>query len=375
MTNDAPTYVLQLTPPGRAALSSVSVFGPQAVEIIGTLFLPAARRWPDVGRIAFGHWRDAGGEEVVVCRRGEDDFEIHCHGGKAAVTAILSDLAQAGCQPGDADRWLRRFCDDPIARDANVALAQARTERTAGILLDQLNGALRRELTEIVADLKAGDTASARQRLATLLARGDVGLHLTRPWQVVIAGRPNVGKSSLINALVGYQRAIVYDQPGTTRDVVTSTTAFDGWPVELSDTAGLRPPADRLEAAGIDAAERRLAAADLRILAFDQSAPWTDDDQQLADAWPAALHVYNKCDLPAAGSFVRDGILTSALNGTGISTLMDEIVYRLVGQWPDDVLAVPFTPGQISVLQAASDEAATDAANVIVILLNNNSIF
>lgn len=365
MTNDAPTYVLQLTPPGRAALSSVSVFGPRAEEIIGALFLPTARRGPDIGRIAFGHWKDASGEEVVVCRSDDDDFEIHCHGGTAAVTAIIADLVQAGCQPSDADRWLGRFSDDLIARDAYVALTQARTERTAGILLDQLNGALRRELTKIVADLKAGKTAEARQRLTALLDRGDVGLHLTRPWQVVIAGRPNVGKSSLINALVGYQRAIVYDQPGTTRDVVTSTTAFDGWPVELSDTAGLRAPADRLEAAGIDAAERRLATAGLRILAFDQSQPWTDDDQRLADAWPDALHVRNKCDLPAAGDIVRSGIKISALDGTGLSALMDEIVNRLVGQWPDDMQPVPFTPEQISLLQSAFGESATIAANAI----------
>jgi tRNA modification GTPase len=358
MTNDAHTYVLQLTPLGRAALSSVFVCGPRAAEIIGTLFLPAARRVPDIGRIAFGHWKVKSGEEVVVCRRGEDEFEIHCHGGTAAVTAIVADLVHAGCRPGDADRWLGRFSDDPIARDAYAALTKARTERTAGILLDQLNGALRRELTEIVENLNAGETAAAQQRLGALLERGDVGLHLTRPWQVVIAGRPNVGKSSLINALVGYQRAIVYDQPGTTRDVVTSATAFDGWPVELSDTAGLRATADRLEAAGIGAAERRIAAADLQVLVFDQAAPWTDADQRLVDAWPAALHVCNKCDLPAAGNPVRDPIMTSAVRGTGLPALLREIVKRLVGQWPDEQLPVPFTPEQISAIRSAWDEAA-----------------
>ena len=92
---------------------------------------------------------------------------------------------------------------------------------------------------------------------------------------MVIAGPPNVGKSSLINALLGFQRAIVFDLPGTTRDVVTAVTALDGWPVELSDTAGLRSSDDPLELAGIEQAHRQAAAADCLLLVFDASQPWS----------------------------------------------------------------------------------------------------
>ena len=92
---------------------------------------------------------------------------------------------------------------------------------------------------------RAADLQAAAARIREWLAWEDFGLHLTRPWNVVLAGRPNVGKSSLINALLGYTRSIVFDQPGTTRDVVTAATAIDGWPIELSDTAGLRESPSR----------------------------------------------------------------------------------------------------------------------------------
>ncbi len=129
-----------------------------------------------------------------------------------------------------------------------------------------------------------------------MLARAPLGLHLTKPWQIVIAGPPNVGKSSLLNAFVGYQRAIVFDQPGTTRDVVTAATAIDGWPVQVSDTAGLRSSADPLETAGADSAAQQARAADCLLLVFDASQHWTAGNQQLIDAWPQAVVVGNKCD-------------------------------------------------------------------------------
>ena len=100
----------------------------------------------------------------------------------------------------------------------------------------------------------------------------DLGLHLTTPWRVVLAGAPNVGKSSLMNAIAGYQRAIVSPTPGTTRDVVTVTTAIDGWPVQLADTAGLRETQDELESAGVALADAAIGEADLVIVVSDASA-------------------------------------------------------------------------------------------------------
>ena len=134
------------------------------------------------------------------------------------------------------------------------------------MLLDQYHGALAAAIRATLAAAASGDWQTASATIDALLAHRGVGEHLTTPWRVVLAGPPNVGKSSLKNALVGYQRAIVCDLPGTTRDVVATTTAIDGWPIQLADTAGLRDAADELEAAGVARAARALAAADLVVL-------------------------------------------------------------------------------------------------------------
>jgi tRNA modification GTPase len=188
--------------------------------------------------------------------------------------------------------------------------------------------------------------------LEPLQPNAAVGLRLTEPYRVVLTGRPNVGKSSLINALVGYQRAVVFDEPGTTRDVVTAGAVFDGWPVELSDTAGIRTATDELESAGIAAARRRLAEADLVVAVFDLAEPWSDADYSLLSEHPQAIIVHNKADLPTKNDARRPaGLHVSAVNGTGIDELIAMIVARLVPHPPAPGEAVPFTPWQVDELR------------------------
>src|SRR5262249_49537761 len=135
---------------------------------------------------------------------------------------------------------------DPLAQDALIDLASAPTLRSAEILLDQANGALRLEIDRIRREMEhSAETPLAA--LDALLRRGEIGVKLTTGWRIAIAGRPNVGKSRLFNALAGFERAIVDPAPGVTRDVVTYRTAFGGWPVELADTAGLRETEDAIE--------------------------------------------------------------------------------------------------------------------------------
>jgi tRNA modification GTPase len=236
---------------------------------------------------------------------------------------------------------------DPYAVAARLALAEARTTRTAAILLDQYQGALRRAVQRIEASVQAGAMEVARQQAEALLAHAATGLHLVRPWQVVVAGQPNVGKSSLINALVGYQRAIVHSSPGTTRDIVGVQTAMEGWPVELSDTAGLRQGGEDIEQMGIDLARRKISSADLVLLVFDRSLPWSKQDQELVDAYPAALQVHNKSDLPLASGQRPPGMEISAMHAVGIDELCAEIAARLVPHPPSPGDAVPFEPEQI----------------------------
>ena len=210
----------------------------------------------------------------------------------------------------------------------------------------------------------------AASKLRALAARGSLGRHLATPFEVVLAGPPNVGKSSLINALVGYERAIVYDTPGTTRDVVTAETAIDGWPITLSDTAGLRESGDALEAAGIIGAQARLQSADLVVLVFDASQPAAEEDQRLHSQFPTALVVVNKCDLVAAPlppvptkHWPTDSRRTSAITGQGIAELLTAISRRLVPDPPEPGAAVPFrTAAQMQAIGRAI--AALDDCDV-----------
>jgi tRNA modification GTPase len=294
------------------------------------------------------------GEGVVVCRTAPERIEIHCHGGKAAVAVIVEELAAAGFRRLDWRDWAALAEPDPLAAQARIALAEARTKRTAAILLDQYRGALRTALEALVLDLFSQQRESARERLDELLRFEALGLRLTRPWKVVLAGRPNVGKSSLINALLGYRRSIVHDTPGVTRDVVTASTALNGWPVEFADTAGVRESDDPLESAGVARTREELQTADLACLVFDAAQPWSAEDDELHVAVPAALVVHNKCDL--VQSWPKDrprGIVVSALSGIGLEELKQVLATRFAPDPPRPGAAVPFTAEQVQVLHDA----------------------
>ena len=195
-------------------------------------------------QIHFGRWGSDPAEDVVVCRTGSQSYEIHCHGGDAAVRRIMADLKSLGCEIVD---WQSQLETDS---EHAHALSRATTLRAAGWIATQA-GRMERTLMELTALVADGKRDEAAERANKILAWANFGRHLTQPWEVVLAGRPNVGKSSLINALVGFDRSIVFDEPGTTRDVVTAETALDGWAIRFSDTAGQRGSSNELETAGI----------------------------------------------------------------------------------------------------------------------------
>ncbi len=305
----------------------------------------------------YGRWGANPVEDVVVCRRSDTHVELHCHGGQAASDRILADLASAGAGTIAWEEWIANDERSQIRASARIALANATTAFTAEQLLNQYHGALDAQLRRILAAVMAGQIAAARNELKKLLNRAPIGLHLTKPWQIAIIGPPNVGKSSLLNALLGYQRAIVFDQPGTTRDVVRASAAFDGWPMRLSDTAGLRTAGDELELAGVKRAAEEAAAADCILLVFDASRQWTPDDSQLLDSWPHAILVANKADLARENgvpSQLRRSLRTSAINRTGIAELIAAITAQLMPEQIQAAEPLPFTPEQIVELQKIS---------------------
>ncbi len=347
--------VVLLTPPLPAALAVVLVTGPQAVPIVERHFLSRSRRMlADVtpAEIVLGEWSD--GETLVVCRTAANQMELHPHGGPAAVTRIIEQLIASGCRQLDASDWRRHHPPKSLEAAAEAALCEATTERTLAILLDQANGVLKAEFSRIAALLARADLTASAAALDTLLARAEVGLHLTTPWKIAVIGPPNVGKSSLINALLGYRRAIVADQPGTTRDLVTASTAFDGWPVLLIDTAGLHDTHDPIELAGIDLVTLAATNVDLIVRVSDATRTRPDPGPTPPFSQVAHIEVRNKIDLVAPSpAMPRDVLGTSATLGSGVPELIRAMVDRLVPAPPPAAAPVPFTAQIVDTLHAA----------------------
>ncbi len=357
-----------LTPKGRGAVASLLV--EDAVELIDRHRLFAAANGKmlaeqEINRICFGHWQGRGGdvetglagEQIVVCRVSEERVELHCHGGTAAVARIFEDLAGVGVTQCE---WVEMI-EDGGKRPANrveielaQALSAATTWRTAALLLDQQTGVLVNALKRLGSvDWKQRDQAAGW--LAELLEWSNLGRQLVVPPTVVLAGLPNVGKSSLLNALLGFGRAIVWDEPGTTRDVVVGHTALEGWPIRLADTAGLRATEDEIEAIGIAHARRELDSADLVVLVVDGSQGVDGDSRRLMDELSEALVVANKSDLGdvAEGELPSDALVVSALTGAGIDRLAAVIAESLVPAVPDPGTAVPVSERLIGSLERA----------------------
>jgi tRNA modification GTPase len=351
--HDTRVRVALLTPPGRGALAVVGVAGAGAQDVVATLFhprggMPLADQ-PD-GAIAFGRWADPErGEELVVVRRTPESLEVHCHGGLAASEAVIRSLEAVGAVRQPWPEWLAAGNASEIEVEAREALAQASGPKAARILARQLAGQLGREMDRIRALRAAGRQAEADAAVARLVRASRVGLRLTRPWRVVLAGPVNAGKSSLVNALAGHARSIVSAEPGTTRDVLETRIVLDGWEIDLIDTAGLREAdladASPTERAGIERAIAATAEADLVLrLGGAGFQPASADN-------PRDIAVASKCDL-APGEFVpAPGVIrTSTVTGEGIAELAAAIVRRLVPEEHEepDLLAgpVPFTVGQ-----------------------------
>jgi tRNA modification GTPase len=362
-----------LTPPGTGAIATVAVVGPQAWAAVRSVFRPLKGILPDVPplhRVYFGTLGE-GGDEVVVGVRELDPeprVEVHCHGGRRVVRWVV-DLLERGMR--NAERGIEDT--PPASSDGHSALraphstldpraldplTRAATLRTAAILLDQLNGAFAEAVSAILADWP--NTLTQLKRLAAL---APLGRRLVDPPRVVIAGPPNVGKSSLLNALAGYQRSIVSPTAGTTRDVVGVELAFDGWPVRLSDTAGLRDAGEQLEAAGIQLAERELTTADVVVWVTDATDPtpvWAPHDFA-----GRLIAVVNKCDQPCVwGEPPAGGLKVSATTGDGVPVLIAEVVRKLYPVVPLPGEAVPFTPELCDAVERAA--ACPDEAHGIL---------
>jgi tRNA modification GTPase len=384
-----PLTAAVLTPVGRGAVATIRVCRTSAAQTaaftvdastsparinsaitpLNGLFRAANGKALDsqpLRKILFGQWGHSNPEDIVVCRLAADLVEIHCHGGDAAVRRVLTDLATAGCAVISWQEQTALSADELEAECLDV-LSRTSTWRTTRIALEQSTGLLRTTLSRLATD-DSLPAASVLDGIDALLRWAGFGLHLSSPWSVVLTGRPNVGKSSLINALLGYQRAIVFNEPGTTRDVVTAETAFEGWPVVLADTAGIRDTTGVLESAGIALARERLRTADLRLVLLDINQPPTADDFALLAEWPDALIVAHKSDLPDnwGARLPVTSIKVSSGTGSGMSELQRELIHRLIPTAPPSGTPMAVTVNQIQLLRRARDATTPESRRRIL---------
>ncbi|MEW6219938.1 MAG: tRNA uridine-5-carboxymethylaminomethyl(34) synthesis GTPase MnmE [Thermodesulfobacteriota bacterium] len=367
------------TPPGAAGIGIVRLSGPQARTILQRLFRPTRPARPLASRrLTHGWLVDPQGlplDEVLAVFMApphtytrEEVVEIQGHGSRLVLEAILAAVLAAGARlalPGEFTR--RAFLHgriDLTQAEAVLDVITARTPASLGLATSQLAGRLGEAIaavrsclidiaarTEVAIDFPDEDeeildpvlvdqqlAQGVQAPLARLLAACDQGQLLREGVAVVILGRPNVGKSSLLNLLLRAERAIVTPIPGTTRDFIEESCQIRGLPVRLVDTAGIREPSEAIEAMGVERARQRMAAADLVLLVVDASTPLTAGDREIfaqASGKPLLL-VANKADLPAAlteadlaAAFPAvPRAVISAQTGQGLAEL-EEALFRL----------------------------------------------
>ncbi len=375
------TIVACATPPGRGGVAIVRLSGDQALTIAETLFRPSrARRWSP-RRLVHGVVRDpdrgqAIDEGLLVWMpgphsfTGEDVVELQVHGAPLVVERIVAAAIRLGARAADRGEFTRRAVlngrIDLLQAEAISDLVDARVEAGADAAWAQLQGALserlgriRNEVVEVLAEVEANvdfsdeelpdervDVRTERllRSIAEIesLAGGFAAARRLRDgYSVVFTGRPNVGKSSLVNALLGTGRMIVSHEPGTTRDTVEETVDLGGIAFVLTDTAGLRATTSAAEREAIARTRERVAAADILVGVFDRSVGLTPQDRAVMAelAGRRAVAAVNKCDLPArwsAGDLAADQQLavieTSARTGCGCEQLAARLVELVSGE-------------------------------------------
>ncbi|HLY10047.1 MAG TPA: GTPase [Planctomycetota bacterium] len=349
-----------ISPPGRGALAVLHVAGTGASAAVAALFGRVPVREPRVGPLVEDGVRL---DEVVVRTvdgfTGEDTVEITCHGGAAVVEKIFDALAKGGAPRVDPADLLERAVEtgalDRIRAEAWALLPRAATELAALVLEDQAKGAL----SAAVATLASPRDAER------LLQTAPLGTSLARPRRVVLAGSPNVGKSTLFNALLREDRALVSPHPGTTRDPVRELIAIDQVPIELVDTAGVDEPRDLLEGLSIERTHRALREADAVLFVFDAEAGAQGPEMRFLETLGhrRTILLVNKID---AGSKkpLLEALPVSAKTGQGLEDLRRRLL-RSFGIVPRRVPgeAVVFTERQERILsRTASGILAPEAA-------------
>ena len=400
MTDMADTIAAIATARGAGGIAIVRVSGDRAEAILSALFVPARAKAPfESHRMMYGRAVDADGETLdevmAVLMRApstytrEDVAEIHCHGGGVSAPGVLARVLELGARTAAPGEFTRRaFMNgrvDLARAEAVMQLIGASAQAAARASVRQLEGgvsgfvrSISDRLTDVLALLEAStdfpdeieEEAAAEEISERLSALSEeirrrcdsrAARLLREGASIVLAGRPNVGKSSLMNALLSQERAIVTDIPGTTRDVLTERVVIGGVLAELSDTAGQRDTRDPIEQIGVDRARKAVENADVVLIVVDAAAPLEAEDEALIRSADArSIVCLNKRDLSARVTREDLARLTeaevcelSAHTGQGVEDLIGRIARRIVvGDESDGQLTVQ---RHIELAQAAAE--------------------
>lgn len=399
---ESDTIVALATAPGRSAIAVIRMSGPEAFSIASRVVRP----WPLEPRQAVlcqvhdpvdGSLIDHPIVSAFPAPRsftGEDVVEFSTHGGHVVPTALTRALLLAGAREATAGEFTRRAVLngklDLVQAEAIGDLIDATSDSMRRLVLHQLDGGLSRQIAELrnrlldveallaydidfpeedhgpISRSRVSNAAAAVQETLDSLLDTAPAVELVRDGAVVvIAGRPNVGKSSLFNAIIGQARAIVTDIPGTTRDAIETRVELDGWPVRLVDTAGLRPTTEVVERLGIEVSERYLANAHAIIACDDDVGHLQETAATIASLSRAPIvSVLTKVDAPTDESRIQDNpdddrtplpVPVSALNRFGLG----ELAARVRGVLERHYGAIPVErPALTRTRQRAAVEAA-----------------
>ncbi len=353
-----------LTAAAKGAIGVLWFAGPNAAGLVAERFRQA--RGSSIheradGTFSYGYWRfssEAGPncEDVLLVKLGPSEYEVHAHGGGQSREWLRRNLMAEGFVELSLSETLVTQQGSPLRGVIAEWLLRCETERAASWLLKQ-EAAWIELLSRLQEALRRREGATISREVSAVLERLRFVRHLIEPRLVVLGGAPNVGKSSLINALSGFARAIVHKEPGTTRDVVTQRLVFDGWLVEIADTAGQRAAGEIVEAAGVERAKQIWRQADCRVAVVDATC-----SERLSIAWEPLPHLFvaNKLDLP--GAEVQRGELgVSAHTGLGLEGLQAAIVAELTRQNPPETAALPLSPELVQHLTGLAAGAEREA--------------
>lgn len=347
------TFVTRLTADAPGAIAVLRLWGRNACEIADRFFQPRSgcRTLADSAenQLRLGWF---GRDEVVAVRlhdhqTGMDEVEIQGHGSPILIRSILNQLASAEVVETDQATYQQAHGVGWLERLAARHLNRASAPKAIRILWNQSQGELRSTLNEIVAAIEARQIDAALTRLKILLETARWATRLSGGFSVALAGPPNVGKSTLINALAGFNRVVVSPVPGTTRDLVDVPLTIGGWPIVMTDMAGLRDETqDPLEAAGIALARSRQRRSDL-VISLAEAIP--GHGFQPRPDHENELRVWTKSDLtPGFQPDQAGDVVISAQSGAGLEKLMHLIIQKLIPQSvienADESNAVVFDP-------------------------------